>query len=619
MAIDYGSSFTCAAISADGRVSEILEIDNSRYLPSVVCLDEDGHLVTGRDAAQEAAIHPGRAERQPKRALVAEAEIRLGDRDISTVEITAATLRRVAEEATRRFGRPAERVSLTHPAGWTVAETGRLAAAAALAGLPEPVFVPEPVAAAIHYTTGGAQVPVGAHIAVYDLGGGTFDTAVLRRTAGGFEICGPPGGDPGFGGADVSEALREVVGAQLRDEAAAEWDRLWSDTSVRGRQRRVSQLDYLTQAKESLSARTTVTVPVHAADAQVRITRAELETAIEERLRPTVDELIRTIEAAGRTVEDIAAIYLTGGSSRIPLVSSLIAERTGKLPVAEGDPKAVVCLGALASIMAAPSPARLTRIPVELMEESPPIEQAPPVEPLPRPGWQSRPRVVIVAAAVVALVVAATATAYAAIAGSDDNGSTTATITTPPVITTTRSPEPGPSSRPGRLIVIPTSSPPTTRPTTPSARDVLSPAQQDLYDKLDLSDLRGSTCEEYVSRAAGAEASVQCSGKPAMGRKIAVIQFSSTSAMTAYFDGLGTQVDGDGQGDCLEGGEYLGYWNHNGERAGPMVCWTGLLEGENYFKIAWGFDDKLIAALLLDESASVAADWWRQHSTVVDP
>lgn len=342
-------------MSGDGA-PEVLEIDNSRYLPSVVCLDEEGTLLTGRDAAQDAAIHPEMAELQPKRALVSDTVIRLGDRDVDTVEIVAATLRRVAEEATRRRGRPPFRAVLTHPAAWTERETARLAEAAVRAGLPSPEFVPEPVAAAVHHAS-SANLPVGAHIAVYDLGGGTFDTAVLRRTAGGFEICGPPGGDPDFGGADVSEALREVVGAQVRHEAAAEWDELWTDSSIRGQQRRASQLDYLTQAKESLSGRTVVNVPVHAADTQVRITRTELEAAIEDRLRPTVDELVRTVEAAGIGVGDLAAIYLTGGSSRIPRVSELIAERTGLLPVAEGDPKAVVCLGALTAVTAPPPPA----------------------------------------------------------------------------------------------------------------------------------------------------------------------------------------------------------------------------------------------------------------------
>ncbi|GID92214.1 Hsp70 family protein [Amorphoplanes digitatis] len=642
--------------AAGDNKSEILEIDNSRYLPSVVCLDEEGHLLTGRDAAQEAAIYPDRAELQPKRALVADDQTRLGDRDLRTVEIVAATLRRVVDEATRRNGGPPAEVALTHPAAWTATETGRLARAAALAGLPEPAFIPEPVAAAVHYATasGATPIPAGAHIAVYDLGGGTFDTAVLRRTPEGFEICGPPGGDPDFGGDDVSEALREVVGAQVRHDAPEEWDRLWSDSSTKGQQRRASQLTYLTQAKESLSGRTVVMVPVHAADAQVRITRAELEAAIEEQLTPTVDELIRTVEEAGVAVGDLAAVYLTGGSSRIPRVSELVAARIGRLPVAEGDPKAVVCQGALTAITkgaaapaapAAPAPAAPAAAPADTAADAAAAGAAAPTEvivparpavaptmpfviapPAPKAGRRDRlraiagrhRRVALVSGVAGVLVVAAAATAFATISTDDPYPTPTpvvATTTPEPVVTT---PTPNPLS-----VAIGTTPPeddeeeetPTPEPeettTEPTARDNLGSSEQDLYDKLDMSDLDEESCQSWDVDPDGMDAAIECNGDPKLDYMVAVIQFDSSSSMTAYLDAQAAKVFGNG--DCTEGSPSEGTWTSDDARIGRLICFDDP-DGEDIFRIFWSHDDEHIVAMIMDSSGAEAGEWWTDNS-----
>jgi actin-like ATPase involved in cell morphogenesis len=645
IAIDYGSSFTCAVMSGDGT-PEVLEIDNSRYLPSVVCLDEDGALLTGRDAAQEAAIHPQMAELQPKRALVADAVTRLGDRDVSTVEIVAATLRRVVEEATLRRGRPPSRAVLTHPAAWTDRETTRLAEAAVKAGLPAPEFLPEPVAAAVHHAT-GANVPAGAHIAVYDLGGGTFDTAVLRRTATGFELCGPPGGDPDFGGADVSEALREVVGAQVRHEAATEWDALWSDESIRGQQRRASQLGYLTQAKESLSGRTVVMVPVHAADTQVRITRAELEAAIEDSLRPTVDELVRTVEAAGIAVADLKAVYLTGGSSRIPRVSELIAERTGLLPVAEGDPKAVVCLGALRAVTdpppAAPAPSpepapapepvtepmaepvaepvteRFDPVTLPMTPAVPP--PPPPAAPGRRPGWFNRGRIILVAG-VALLVTGITATAAAALIEEDDEP-----IAEPTPVVTTTTPAPAVTTTTPEAVIYtvdPEVTSPSPTPTydeveeepTPTVRDALSPGQQELYDRVDFDSLDADACEEWAPGTAGVEAAISCNSSGAvLDKQVGVIQFDDNDSMNAYMDGEFTRAVHEGQ--CSEGNPFKGTWNTDGVVQGRMACYWMTIDGDDYFKVTWSFVDHSIVAAVYDQSATTAGEWWSSNSHLV--
>ncbi|WP_018503661.1 Hsp70 family protein [Parafrankia discariae] len=365
LAIDFGTTFTAAATAADGAAPEPVEIDGSRSLPSVVCLDDDGQILTGRAAASQANVFPERAERLPKRALAAGDTVRLGGRDTSTVELVAAVLARIAREATRRFdGRAPATVVLTHPAGWGQREIARLGRAAARAGLPAPRFLPEPVAAAVFYTAYTAAaaetgVPLDGHAAVYDLGGGTFDAAVLRRTAEGYEVRGT-GGDPHFGGEDIDTLLLDLVAGHLPADARDAWDELWAGDGRRARRAQTKIREEIVRAKHELSERPTHTVYVDeyvdGVDDGIRVTRAELDEAIAGPLADTTVELLRTIHTAGLDPAALSSVYLTGGATRTPRVSTAVTTALGRLPTTSGDPKLVVALGALTTPPKATAP-----------------------------------------------------------------------------------------------------------------------------------------------------------------------------------------------------------------------------------------------------------------------
>lgn len=365
LAVDFGTSFTTTAMSVDGRV-EILEIDNSRYVPSVVCLDEDGAILVGRDAVNEAAANPARAERLPKRAMVVSEQVRLGDRSVPTVDLVAAVLHRVTSEAMRRrSGRAPDRVVLTHPARWQPGgiELRRLAEAAERAGLGEPDLVAEPVAAAHHYVRDTDDVPLGGAVGVYDLGGGTFDTAVLRRRHDGFELAGSPGGDLHLGGEDLDAELMEVLAGHAEAIDPDRWNELW-EASGRGAERHRTMLRReVTQAKESLSTRPAVNLYVPGFDDEIRVTRHEYEKAVDAILQRSVVEMVGTIERAGATPASLVALYLTGGSSRTPRITALLAELIERLPTTQDDPKAVVAQGALATIPGSVSATMVVRRP----------------------------------------------------------------------------------------------------------------------------------------------------------------------------------------------------------------------------------------------------------------
>ncbi|GAA4774585.1 hypothetical protein GCM10023200_03840 [Actinomycetospora chlora] len=387
LAIDFGTSFTTTATLAGGR-AEVLEIDGSKYVPSLVCLDEDGNVLVGRDAVNGAAMAPDRTERVPKRALVAHEQVLLGSSTVATVDLVAAVLARVGDEASRRFsGRSPSRVVLTHPARWQPGglELRRLTEAAERAGLGEPDLVAEPVAAAQHYVRSGSgdqTVPDGGVIGVYDFGGGTFDTAVLRRRGDGFALAGSPGGDAALGGEDLDAAFMEILAEHAEALDADAWTALWeAEGRIRERDRTLLRRD-VTQAKEALSRLPAVDLWVPGYDDELRVTRREYERAVEPLLARSVAELRDTIARAGTTPDALVDVYLTGSTSRTPRISALLADLLGHPPGMREDPKAVVALGALATVPGSVSATQHVRLPPRTPPRTqPPAEPTPPLTP----------------------------------------------------------------------------------------------------------------------------------------------------------------------------------------------------------------------------------------------
>ena len=248
-------------------------------------------------------------------------------------------------------------VRLTHPARWGAKSLATLRQAARAAGFEDPEFVPEPVAAALHFAS--ERLDVGEYVAVYDLGGGTFDTAVLRRTADSFAVVGAPGGNEDLGGEDFDDRLYRDLGRQLDAE---QWTQLRESRERSWSQANRLLLHEARRAKEILSKSPDyelyVPPPV---DRDLHVTADELNGLIASDLEGTVSELERTIRGAGLAPGDLAAIYLAGGSSRIPLVARLIQQRLGQLPDYLDDPKSVIVLGAARIPTTETAPTTVTR------------------------------------------------------------------------------------------------------------------------------------------------------------------------------------------------------------------------------------------------------------------
>ncbi|TDV40366.1 Hsp70 family protein [Actinophytocola oryzae] len=347
LSVDLGTSNTVAVLSAHGRPPRVVEVDGSATMPSALFADDDGNLVVGRDAERRARLDPARFEPNPKRR-VDEGTLLLGDVVVPVTEALSAVLRRVADETSRQLGgaKPDE-VRLTHPAQWGPVRRNVLLAAARLAGMgTNLVLVPEPVAAAAHFASfPGQQLLPGQALAVYDLGAGTFDVAIVAATQTGYAVL-AEAGLPDLGGLDVDQALLEHVGRQVSIRDPSRWQRILRPESTADRRARRAMAEDVRAAKEALSRHPQTEVPLPEPFEDVLVTRIELEALIRPSMLRSVELLAATIRSTGITPDRLAGVYLVGGSSRIPLIATLIAEQLGVVPSSLDQPETAVALGA---------------------------------------------------------------------------------------------------------------------------------------------------------------------------------------------------------------------------------------------------------------------------------
>jgi actin-like ATPase involved in cell morphogenesis len=342
LGVDLGTTYTAAALWRGGRAECVPLGTTSLSVPSVLFLRDDDVLLVGDAAVRRGISEPDRVARQFKRRFGDDVPMLIGDREATPVELAGVLLRWVVDTVTEREGGPPAHVTLTHPASWREHRTGLLVEAAETAGLTDVGLVAEPVAAAAFYAS-TERLDTDALLAVYDLGGGTFDATVVRKTATGFVVQGQPLGDPDLGGADFDQAVMDHVAGVL----GAAWRTLdIEDPTVLAALAQVRE--HAVAAKEQLSADTEASVPVVLPTVvrEVRITRGEFETAVRIPILRTLDLLDQAIETAGVTPTEIRTALLVGGSSRIPLISRLVSSQLGLDVGIDAHPKFAVCLGA---------------------------------------------------------------------------------------------------------------------------------------------------------------------------------------------------------------------------------------------------------------------------------
>ncbi len=351
--IDLGTTNSLVASVRSGEAICLPDEGGRMLLPSIVHYGEDAILV-GHEARRFQAEDPLNTIASVKRLMgrglgdvthlgdIAPYEfvssddssvprIRTRAGDYSAVEISAEILKALAQRAVASLGGDLSGVVITVPAYFDDAQRQATRDAATLAGLNLFRLLNEPTAAAVAY---GLDQQSDGVIAVFDLGGGTFDISILRLNKGVFEVL-ATGGDSSLGGDDMDHLLGEWIIEQAGfDQVDA---RLARKILLAAR-----------EAKETLTLQQTCTITIDHDGQGWRgeIGRANFEQLIQPLIKKTLNASRRTLHDARLERQDIEAVVMVGGSTRVPLVQSMVGEFFGREPMCELDPDQVVALGA---------------------------------------------------------------------------------------------------------------------------------------------------------------------------------------------------------------------------------------------------------------------------------
>ncbi|MCF1474258.1 MULTISPECIES: molecular chaperone DnaK [Rhizobium/Agrobacterium group] len=364
--IDLGTTNSCVSVM-DGKDAKVIEnSEGARTTPSMVAFSDDGERLVGQPAKRQAVTNPtntlfavkrliGRRYEDPTvekdKGLVpfpiikgdnGDAWVEAQGKGYSPAQISAMILQKMKETAEAYLGEKVEKAVITVPAYFNDAQRQATKDAGRIAGLEVLRIINEPTAAALAY---GLDKTEGKTIAVYDLGGGTFDISVLEIGDGVFEVK-STNGDTFLGGEDFDMRLVEYLAAEFKKEQGIE---LKNDKLALQRLKEAAE-----KAKIELSSsqQTEINLPFITADASgpkhltMKLTRAKFENLVDDLVQRTVAPCKAALKDAGVTAADIDEVVLVGGMSRMPKVQEVVKQLFGKEPHKGVNPDEVVAMGA---------------------------------------------------------------------------------------------------------------------------------------------------------------------------------------------------------------------------------------------------------------------------------
>jgi len=364
--IDLGTTNSCVAVMDGDKPRVIENAEGQRTTPSVVAFTEDGERLIGTPAKRQAVTNPehtyfavkrliGRPFTDPavkKDAKLVPYKIVKGkngdayvqgrDKELSPAEVSAMTLTKMKETAEDYLGETVTQAVITVPAYFNDAQRQATKDAGKIAGLEVLRIINEPTAAALAY---GMNKEDGKTIAVYDLGGGTFDVSILEIGDGVFEVK-ATNGDTFLGGEDFDMRVVEYFAEEFKKETGID---LKQDKLALQRLREEGE-----KAKKELSTASTyeVNLPFITADAtgpkhlNMKLTRAKLEKLVDDLIKRTIAPIKKAIADAGLSASDIDDVVLVGGMTRMPAVQEAVTKFFGKEPHKGVNPDEVVAMGA---------------------------------------------------------------------------------------------------------------------------------------------------------------------------------------------------------------------------------------------------------------------------------
>jgi molecular chaperone DnaK len=364
--IDLGTTNSCVAIM-DGKTPKVIEnAEGARTTPSVVGFMEDGERVVGQPAKRQAVTNPtntffaikrliGRQFNDPMvekdKGMVpyeivkgpnGDAWVRSHGKDYSPQQISAFTLQKMKEAAEQHLGEKVDKAVITVPAYFNDAQRQATKDAGKIAGLEVLRIINEPTAAALAY---GLDKNEGKKIAVYDLGGGTFDVSVLEIGDGVFEVK-STNGDTFLGGEDFDMRIVDYLADEFKKENSVDLrkDKLALQRLKEEGEKAKKELSFTTQYEVNLPfISMNASGPLHL---NIKLSRAKLEALVEDLIMKTVGPCEQALKDAGLKKGDIDEVILVGGMTRMPKVVETVKAFFGREPHTGVNPDEVVALGA---------------------------------------------------------------------------------------------------------------------------------------------------------------------------------------------------------------------------------------------------------------------------------
>ena len=368
--IDLGTTNSCVAVMEGGKPKVIENSEGARTTPSVVAFTKDGERLIGQPAKRQAVTNPDNTIFAVKRLIGrryddpitkkdtelvpykivkgqnGDAWVQAGGKDYSPSQISAFILQKMKETAEAYLGESVTQAVITVPAYFNDAQRQATKDAGQIAGLEVLRIINEPTAAALAY---GLEKEEGKTIAVYDLGGGTFDVSILEIGDGVFEVK-STNGDTFLGGEDfdakivnwLADKFKEKEGIDLRTDRLA-LQRLKEAAEKAKIELSSAQTTEINQPFITARMEGGATTPLHLV---VTLTRAELEKLVGDLVDRTIEPCKKALKDAGIDAKDIAEVVLVGGQTRMPLVREKVKEFFGREPHTGVNPDEVVAMGA---------------------------------------------------------------------------------------------------------------------------------------------------------------------------------------------------------------------------------------------------------------------------------
>jgi len=370
LGIDLGTTNSAMAVMEGGKPDIVVNAEGNRTTPSVVAINKNGERLVGQLARRQAVTNPQNTVYEMKRLIGRRWEdkevqrdiklmgyemvksaggggtgvkVKMGDKEFSPEELSAMVLGKLKADAEAHLGQPVTEAVITTPAYFDDAQRQATKDAGKIAGLEVKRIINEPTAAALAY--GLDKDKKDEKIAVYDLGGGTFDVSVLELGDGVFEVK-STNGDTHLGGADFDRVIVNYLLEEFKKQHAID---ITDDRSAMQRLR-----DEAEKAKIELSSTNEVDVnlpfltatadgPVHF---ELKLTRAKLESLVGDLINRTKEPCEKAMKDAGVKASEIDAVILVGGMTRMPSVVAKVKEIFGKDPMKGVNPDEVVAIGA---------------------------------------------------------------------------------------------------------------------------------------------------------------------------------------------------------------------------------------------------------------------------------